>query len=252
MSEYLDTWESRLHAFIDGELAEDDRAAVAAEIDANPELAQRVALYGDDKARLAATYGHITEAPIPRRWIDLIEGHARKPRRSVVMETFMALAASLLVLIGGSLVYRQMTPHEEPIVADALAARNNALPARQIIPVKASAETTVAGRALASALAMRVGVPDLTRMGYKLTGLRIYSNAQSGKAAELMYRRADGRTFALYLRHSSGTPRFDQYKQGNLRVCIWQDDVIGAVMTGEMSAAEMQRLASLAYMGLEA
>jgi anti-sigma factor RsiW len=89
-------------------------------------------------------------------------------------------------------------------------------------------------------------------MGYKLVGLRIYNNAQSGKAAELLYRHTSGRMFALYLRHPSGAPRFDQYKQGNLRVCIWQDDVIGAVMTGEMSAAEMQRLASLAYTGLEA
>jgi anti-sigma factor RsiW len=57
--------------------------------------------------------------------------------------------------------------------------------------------------------------------------------------------------FALYLRHPSGPARFDQFKQGRLRVCIWQDEVLGTVMTGEMSAAEMQRLASLAYTGLE-
>ena len=57
--------------------------------------------------------------------------------------------------------------------------------------------------------------------------------------------------FALYLRRPSGRAAFDQYKQGSLRVCIWQDDVLGAVMTGEMSAAEMQRLASLAYTRLE-
>jgi hypothetical protein len=82
-------------------------------------------------------------------------------------------------------------------------------------------------------------------------GLRVYGNAPAGKGVELLYRHKDNRVFALYLRRPSGAPRFDQYKQGKLRVCIWQDDVLGAVMTGEMSAAEMQRLASLAYTGLE-
>jgi anti-sigma factor RsiW len=98
---------------------------------------------------------------------------------------------------------------------------------------------------------MHVSAPDLQRMGYNLVGLRVYGHAPAGKGVELLYRHKDNRVFALYLRHPSGAPRFDQYKQGKLRVCIWQDDVLGAVMTGEMSAAEMQRLASLAYTGLE-
>jgi len=33
---------------------------------------------------------------------------------------------------------------------------------------------------------------------------------------------------------------------------VWQDDRISTVMAGTMSAAEMQRLASLAYLGLAA
>lgn len=32
-----------------------------------------------------------------------------------------------------------------------------------------------------------------------------------------------------------------------MQICIWQDEVIGSVMLGEMSAGEMARLASLAY-----
>ena len=35
-------------------------------------------------------------------------------------------------------------------------------------------------------------------------------------------------------------------------VCLWQDDVLSSVMLGEVSAAEMLRLASLAYSGLAA
>ncbi len=73
-----------------------------------------------------------------------------------------------------------------------------------------------------------------------------------GKSVELRYRRrARNRDFALYVRHPSSAVRFDQYKRAGLRICVWQDDVLGTVMTGPISAAEMQRLASLAYTGLE-
>ena len=46
-------------------------------------------------------------------------------------------------------------------------------------------------------------------------------------------------------------PRFALLEEQGLRVCVWQDSVIGIVMAGKMSAAEMERLAGLAYEGLE-
>lgn len=179
----------------------------------------------------------------------MIDREARKPRMFSI-EAIAGIAAVLMLMIGGSLMYRQALPHEEPIVEEALAARNDAMPARQILALN-TAQAAAATRTLASALGMHVSAPDLQRMGYNLVGLRVYGRAPAGKGVELLYRHKDNRVFALYLRHPSGAPRFDQYKQGKLRVCIWQDDVLGAVMTGEMSAAEMQRLASLAYTGLE-
>jgi hypothetical protein len=38
--------------------------------------------------------------------------------------------------------------------------------------------------------------------------------------------------------------------RGPVRICLWQDDVLASVMVGEMSSAEMLRVASLAYNGL--
>jgi anti-sigma factor RsiW len=142
-------------------------------------------------------------------------------------------------------------PHQESIIEEAIAARNEAIPAHQILSFTTAAHSSTPDRIVASALAMRVRVPDLSRLGYALTAVRIYAHAPSGKSVELLYRKANMPLFALYLRHPSGPARFDQFKQGRLRVCIWQDEVLGTVMTGEMSAAEMQRLASLAYTGLE-
>jgi len=249
MSEHSYIADEQLHALIDGELTTRDSADVERAVAADPVLSQRVALFRADKGRLAQVYGSISEQPLRREWIEMIDRKARKPRMFSI-EAIAGIAAVFMLMIGGGLMYRQALPHEEPIVEEALAARNDAMPAGQTVALNA-AHAAAATRTLASALGMHVSAPDLQRMGYNLVGLRVYGNAPAGKGVELLYRHKDNRVFALYLRRPSGAPRFDQYKQGKLRVCIWQDDVLGAVMTGEMSAAEMQRLASLAYTGLE-
>ncbi|HEY1962710.1 MAG TPA: hypothetical protein VGG69_09845 [Rhizomicrobium sp.] len=251
MSDKLHIADETLHALIDGELHEDERTQVEAGIAADSSLAQRATLFRADKARLAEVYGRVAELPLPPKWIEMIERRPRTPRRFLPVQTIAAIAAALLVLVGGPLLYRQSAPHEEPIVAEALDARSDTLPPREILAVNTEAQTMAASHTIQSALAMKVRAPDLSRMGYTLVALRTYDRVSSGKAVELLYRHSGNRSFALYVRKPSGPPRFDQYKQGNLRVCIWQDDVIGTVMTGEMSAAEMQRLASLAYTGLE-
>jgi anti-sigma factor RsiW len=248
----IDTDQARLHAYIDGEIGDSaDRAAFEAAIARDGQLAARVAAFRADKARLSQIYGHIASEPLPRHWTAMIEGYRASARAFSPYQAFAAIAATLLLLVGGPLVYRQMTPHEEPIVEEALAARDATVAADKVANVPGTSGSMEATRAISVALAMRVTAPDLSRMGYKLIGFRVYEGAAHGKSAELIYRQRDNRIFALYLRRPSGAPRFDQYKQGNLRVCIWQDDVLGAVMTGEMPAAEMQRLASLAYTGLE-
>jgi anti-sigma factor RsiW len=252
MSDVTEATEAKLHAYVDGELLEpEEGAAFEVAVAADEKLAARVAAFRADKARLAQIYGRIASQPLPPHWIAMIEGRRVPGRSFSPYQAFAAIAATLLLLIGGPLVYRQMSPHEESIVEEALAARNAAVPVDQVADVRTHSEGTAATRAISTALAMRVRAPDLSHMGYKLVGFRIYDRASGRKAAELYYRHRDNRMFALYLRRPSGAPRFDQYRQGNLRVCIWQDDVLGAVMTGEMSAAEMQRLASLAYTGLE-
>ena len=99
--------------------------------------------------------------------------------------------------------------------------------------------------ALRQAVASNVHIPDLSRMGYRLAGLHLYD-----KAAEILYRGPQDQLFTLYVRRSDGTARFDQFERRGLRVCIWQDDQISTVMAGNVSAAAMQRLATLSYTGL--
>jgi anti-sigma factor RsiW len=251
MSDPIPMPNTNLHAYLDGELPEDERNAFESTLAQNPKLAEHLALYRADKEQLSAVYNRALSEAIPASWIEQIESHAM-PRRFPMGQALAAAITLFAVLIGGTFLYRQQTtPHQASIVAEALAARDNALASHRQMEVRNPTEVVAAGRTLASTLAMRLKAPDLSRMGYKLASMKIYDRVPGGKAVELVYRRGDNRTFALYVRHATGAARFDEFTQGKMRVCIWQDDVLGTVMTGEMSAAEMQRLASLAYSGLE-
>jgi len=238
-----------LHAYIDGELSQAEHAAVERAEKDDPLLARRIALYRADKMRLAATWGDIAQEPVPDAWLAAMARGV--PRRRVSMRVLAGIAASLLVLLGGLAIYRLAMPREESIIAEALAARQDTLPARETITVNSAGAAAYADRAVRAVLAMPAHAPDLLRLGYRLTGAKIYADVPGGKAIELIYRDAGGAVVTLYARRPNGPVRFDQFKQGNLRVCIWQDDTLGTVVTGQTSAPEMQRLASLAYAGLE-
>ena len=243
--------EEDLHAFIDGELEETVRARVEAIIEADPQLRERVAQYRADKARLGSIYGGGMSDPLPREWLAQIEAAtARRPWRAQYWGV-AALAASFVLTLTGIVAWREFAapPVHNDIVAEALAARAREVPPQEVIASASRPVLAREARVMTRDLDTRVKPPDLSRMGYRLTGIDVYS--APARAFELRYIAPDGGTFTLYLRRSAGAPRFDQFEEKGLRVCIWQDDVIGMVMAGKISVAEMQRLAALAYTELE-
>ena len=226
-----------LHAYIDGALGEERAALVRNALAGNAALAERVAQFRADKAMFKAVYAPLTE--VPPEWVT--RAHRRGGRN---WRQAGAIAAALLVIGGGLLTWRQFTPALQPDVVE------TALNARQDNPVemRGPANGAVADRynaALRQAVASNIRIPDLTHMGYALSGLNLYD-----KAAEILYRGPQGQLFTLYVRRSDGHARFDQFERRGLRVCIWQDDQISTVMAGNVSAAAMQRLATLSYTGL--
>ena len=240
--------EEELHAFIDGELPPERAATVAAATNADPNLAARIAAFRADKAALATLYGGIAKEPVPEAWLARIEAAAAPipfpARRAAPPRAtwLMALAASVLLLIGGAIWLQPFGPAVDQILAQADAARQE-----KIVPA-----TRIAGAALADAPArdalltrvvgLHVRAPDLARLGWRLGEIDTYT-----QAAALRYTNADGQALTLFVRKSPGAPRFDLLKNGAVRTCIWQDEVVSAVMMGEMSAGQMMRVASAAY-----
>lgn len=278
MREHSTIDDVELHAFIDGELDKERAAEIAAMLESDAGLAALAAAYRLDMVKLAELHRPLISQPLPERWIQMIQDDAKLDRAGLdrapqnrggvrpvrlrwlsseslwARRSVLALAASVLLMVGFWLAHDRLLRggDADAIVAEALAAQDNAMVPELVVAADAMPAPDERDRVLATALGQKLKAPDLTKMGYRLTSIRVYSGVAGGKAAELSYTDAQNRGFTLYLRHPSGPPRFDLTLRGNTRICIWQDDILSTVMLGEMSAGEMLRLASLAYAGLNA
>jgi len=230
-----------LHAYIDGALGEERAAVVRQALAGNAEMAQRIAQFQSDKAMFKSVFGPLKEQPLPAEWLARAD---RRPRTNWRMAS--AIAAALLVVALGPVAWQHYAPATQTDVVDVALNAREGTPAgdRRIVP-DGSPKTGSFDTAFRQAVASNVHIPDLSRMGYQLSGLHLYD-----KAAEIVYRGPQDQLFTLYVRRSDGAARFDQFERRGLRVCIWQDDQISTVMAGNISAAVMQRLATLSYTGL--
>ncbi len=228
--------EEELHAFIDGELPPDRARVVAAMIQADAALAARVEAFRADKEMMKRIYGPLADRPLPDNLLRLARS-GTTPSRMGWRRLAMAASVLFLVVTGGLWL---RPPGPDDVVALALAARTEPF-------TSVSDDLSPYNEALSRIVEAKVKVPDLRRAGYTLAGLQVEQDA-----ATLSYRDGAGKVFTIYLRQSDGTVRFDQFKRADLRICIWQDDRLAMVMAGEMSAAVMQKLASMAYVGLTA
>lgn len=256
MSNEHDVSDHDLHAFIDGELAPDRAAEVAKLVAAAPTLAEAFKAFSQDKQGLAKLHLEELDRPLPAKLLGLIDRHAQTTRSAAFnidrrKWNALALAAAFVLMFGlGLTVQKLFAPGEDPILGEAFAARAETMRPEAVYSADSVAAVGEADRILAAALEMPVSVPDLTKLGYQLEAIRVYSGVSGGKSVSISYRDEAMRVFTLYLRHPSGPPRVDLLQRNGTRICIWQDDVLGSVMLGDMSAAAMARVASLAYSGL--
>lgn len=234
--------QEELHAFIDGELPPARATEIAAAVEHDAQLARQVAAFRADKVRLKEIYAPLLQKPVPEAWQRMIDPAQLKRPAVMDRRAWMAMAASVVAIVGGWTVYRTlMAENDEAVIAAAIAARGDKTASQETISM------ADAGALLTQTLGLRLKAPDLTTLGFTLADAHAYD---ARKAMKLDYRDAQARVFTLYLAPSSGKPRFEMTKRGPLRVCVWQDDVMGTIMVADVSAGEMLRLASLAYSGL--
>ena len=149
--------EGDLHAFIDGELDAAERARIAAIVEANDYLRDRVARYQGDKARLNAIYGGGMGEPLPMHWGEQIEEATRRPRWRAQSWGVAAMAASFVLVFVGLFAWRKdvFEPARDDVVADALAARAGIVQPVSVVPA-AAGPVAAEARVMTAALDARV------------------------------------------------------------------------------------------------
>ena len=236
--------DAELHAYLDGELEPARHDEIAGLIGADAVLAERVAAYAADGQRLRRAFADAAARPLDPAWISRIErGMAPPPRHLPWPTRRTAIAASLAAVACGTGATWWRLATGDTILSAAEAARDSAA-ADGRLPVPALRDALLQERT-----GLRVRAPDLGHFGFQPVQLQLYGTAGRG-AAQLRYRDPAGRVLTIYVRGSDGQVRFDLLRRGAMRVCVWQDDVVGAVIIAPMSAGEMLRVASSAYSAL--
>ena len=243
--------ENDLNALIDNELEPARRAEMEVAVARDPGLAAHVARLRADKAALAAAYGGLARAPMPARLLAAARtAPARSPplarwRRPAIAAAAIGIAALLLLTLLPRAHW--MAARHDPAVEEALAARDGAsAPARELDDPAGLAD---ADQAISGALHNPARAPDLRRAGFSLVSVEIYGKDRTD-AVQLRYRDDSRRSFTVYLRPPAGPDGFKLTRRGDLRICVWQNADLTAIMSGKMSVPELFRLSSLAYSSL--
>jgi anti-sigma factor RsiW len=238
-----------LHAYIDGELSPQQAAAVEAAMARDPILAARIHNFEADKRAVAAAYAPLANVPVPASLLAAaFAGSPRPAARPKLRRVTLALTTAAALAAGIVLTLTWRAPRD-PAVEQALAARYmTTTPARELVGQEPTS-IQVVDQAMSVMLGMPTRVPDLQRAGFKLVSAEIYGQTRTD-AVQLRYEDGARRLFTVFLRPSAGPDAFDIVERGQVRICVWQNADLTAVMTGDMPTPELFRLASLTYSSL--
>lgn len=243
--------DEQLHAYIDGELDPAEARRIEAIIAASPELTLQVEQFRADKALIHRTYAPLIEQPLPAAMFEALERPRRRRfafRFNISLFPAGALTAAALLVVGLLAYPNLIGAGDDPLVAEAIAAQDG-----ELRTVSNLGPDTVNGdRVAEETLAAPIKIPNLEKAGYVLKGIAVVARKADarqadGRALQARYGNGAGKSFIVYMRRSSGPDRFELEQRGQTQVCIWQNDELSVVMTGDMSAKEMLKVANLTY-----
>jgi anti-sigma factor RsiW len=191
--------EHDLHAYVDGRLDDDERAAVERYLAHHPERAQQVRRWQQDAQRLRAALASVPP-PFENPALDPAAIRARRAERTRMR---VMLAASFVLCIGiGTFGGWQARGWNSTPVAP----MSDAVETYKLMVVDRSAQvdfTPSRPGELQTWLATRVGpavkLPDLSAAGFRPVGGRLFAT-ERGAAAMVLYEDAAGRTLSFYVR----------------------------------------------------
>lgn len=237
--------DEELHAYLDGMLPQDRRAAVEAHLRRNPRDAGLFEAYRADGEAIARLFSRAGET-----------NHVSAPAvrsRGIVVSAFWRRAAAIAVIATGiataGLLWRN---HSE----EARWARlgDDALVAHMVLGEPGSAPAiTVSLAEISRFLTTATGQPTELKNSddpaFALIGSRLWTSPD-GSVAQLSFRLQDGNLVTMLLQPWPGAvdlPFRPVAQQSNIRALAWVDDEIFCVVSGSLPPAELERVAREIY-----
>lgn len=239
-----------LHAYADGQLSDEQRAAVAAYLAEHPDAAATVAGWQRQNEALAALFAPTASEPVPAR----LSPHAaarsiRAERRHAVRNV---AAAALILLVSGSAGWylRGALWTEEP-AADRLV--DQAVVAHTLYIKEKTHAVEVAADApnlmswLSNRIATPIDAPNLSDQGFDFLGGRLLPAAYAeapGPAAQLMYQNASAQRVTLYI--TTALPdKKEAWKfeaRDGVEAYYWANDKVTCTVVGDLPEADLKQL----------
>jgi anti-sigma factor RsiW len=238
--------DEQLHAYVDGCASEEDRRAVEAAMESDPDVAARVRAYAGQNRALHEAFDSV-----------LAESHAFRlpPAQNLGWRRWGGLAATLVIGVACGYLARGWitTPASTIRIAREAALAHVAYVSEVRHPVEvAGSEEQHLVAWLSKRLATPIRAPSLTEAGYQLLGGRLLPPTRPEDPAPmalLMYENAQGRRLSLLVkRESTNTETAFLYSEDRgTRVFYWIDGPIGCAVAGDLPKEELQKVARLVY-----
>jgi anti-sigma factor RsiW len=241
-----------LHAYVDGRLPPERRAAVARQLQGQPEAAERVAAYAAQREALRAGFASVAAEPVPPR-LDLESLIAerladRRTERGTVWRAAAAVLLAFLVGGGGGWALHGrfgVAPNDLTQLAREAIANHVVYTADRKRPTELGAEQRDdLARWVSNRLGRPVAPPDMSSAGFRYMGGRLAATPQ-GPAGQFMYQNAEGArltVFVLPMRDAPDTPA-RRVDVGATDGCAWIDKGVGYTVVAPVSPEELHRLA---------
>jgi anti-sigma factor RsiW len=245
--------QDELHAYVDGELPEERRAAVESWLARHADDAAMVAAWQHQADLLRQRYGAVVNEPVPKRLS--VDRLVRVNRRWI---GYVAATILLAFLAGGGAGWFGRGAYEGPrgsaqtITADAIGAyRLYAVEVRHPVEVPGAEEAHLV-QWLSKRLDYKVLAPDLAALGLKLVGGRLLPGP-AGPAAFFMYEGPSGERFTLYCSRAKGPETALRYSAaGQVAAFYWIERDKAYVVSGPADRDRLLKVAQSTYDQVEA
>ncbi len=249
--------ESELHAWLDGQLAEERRAAVEAAVAADDALAARARAYRTQNEEIRALFGEAALEPVPRH----LRPHriaARQNRRRWLMPLAASVVWLAIGLAGGWFGHDRL--HRDPAVDPSRYVASQALSAHRVYAVEVRHPVEVFAdeeahlvKWLSKRLGHQIRTPDLSSQGFRLVGGRLLPAEGGAPAAQFMYENAAGRRVTVYasLYRSGQETAFRYQTVDDVGAFIWLEPDMGYAVAGDIPREPLLAVSRIVYDTLE-